>query len=65
MGTKDKQLMAGDLVSPIRGNTTALGIVIHAGPNLRYVAVRWFMNWKVSSHMKARDLILISRAHKP
>jgi hypothetical protein len=65
MGDKSNQITVGDLVSPIRGNTTALGIVIRISSNNRFVAVRWFKDLKISKHCRVKDLILISPSPKP
>jgi hypothetical protein len=65
MGIKNKRLIVGDLVSARKESGSALGIVIRTSSNLRYVAVRWFIDWKVSSHCRVRDLKLISRSYGP
>ena len=64
MDDKSKQITVGDLVSPIRGNTAVLGIVIRISSNNRFVAVRWFKDLKISKHCRVKDLILISRPSK-
>lgn len=65
MGIKNKRLIVGDLVSLRRSEGPMMGIVIRTSSNLRYVAVRWFIDWKVSSHCRVRDLKLISRSYGP
>jgi len=65
MDDNSKQLTVGDLVSPMRGETTALGIVIRVSWNKRYVEVGWIKDMKISKHCRVRDLILISRSPKP
>lgn len=65
MGIKNKRLSVGDLVSLRRSNGPIMhymGIVIRVNPNLRFVTVRWFIDWRVSSHCRVRDLKLVSKA---
>ena len=49
----------------MRGETTALGIVIRISWNKRYVEVGWIKDMEISKHCRVRDLILISRSPKP